>query len=256
MNLQGDRLLARSALAKDENAGIWIRRHEVDALAQILHLLAIANQLAVAVPPVVCDKLSRLVAPRLLSDAIRKIPNRLRIRFLVAIVSIGVHGGADQFMILRYRLGNLAALNRIRQDISDIDIEHMSNRLHERAVEQFAINFTHIEQRRDQALLFVAHGESAHPRHLGSLEGLQRRRKSLLVSTERQSDEVDVLPAVPFEFKELREPPLAHAHHVRLPVQRPQRHGGGDGILLPAPAGQDEIVHVLVFFFHTPNSIS
>ena len=256
MNLQGDRLLARPALAKDENAGIWIRRHEVDALAQILHLLAIANQLAVAVPSVVCDKFSRLVAPRLLSDAIRKIPNRLCIRLLVAVVSIGVHGGADQFMILRYRLGNLAALNRIRQDISDIDIEHMSNSLHERAVEQFAINFTHIEQRRDQALLFVAHGESAHPRHLGSLEGLQRRRKSLLVSTERQADEIDVFPAAPFEFKELRKPPLAHAHHVRQPVQRPQRHGGGGGILLPAPAGQDEIVHVLVFFFHAPDSIS
>ena len=203
-----------------------------------------------------CDELSRLVAPRFLSDAARKIPNRLRIRFLVAVVSIGVHGGADQFMVLRHRFRNLAALNCIRQDIGNIDIEHVADRLHKRAVEQFAVHFAHIEERRDQTFLFIAHRERAHPRHLGSAQGLQRRRKPLLVPAERQADEVDVLPAASFKFKELREPPLAHAHNVRLPVQRPQRHGGGDGILLPSPAGQNEIVHVLAFFFHTPNSIS
>ena len=44
--------------------------------------------------------------------------------------------------------------------------------------------------------------------------------KTRLVAAERQPYEKDALPVASFKLEELRQPTLAHAHHVGLPAER------------------------------------
>ena len=98
MDLQGDGFLARAALADHQDAGIGIGRDKIDPLPKLFHLNAVADQLTIPVAAIVAHDPLGIRTPRLLADALGKIPHRHCERFLVPIVAISIHRRADQLM--------------------------------------------------------------------------------------------------------------------------------------------------------------
>ena len=164
-----------------------------------------------------------------------------------------MHRRRDEFVVGWHRRRDLVPLERERQEIVDVGLEHHSDGLHERAVERSAGEDVRRQERGDLARLALRHRQGADPRDVRlAAKPLQRRRKALLVTGERQPDQVNPSPVRAFRLQELRQTALAHAEHLGLSLQRAQRRGGRHGIFLPPPTCQYQRVHGVQFNIFSP----
>ena len=132
MDLLRDRLLARTALAKDQHTRIRELRNAVDPLLQSPHLRRLSDQLPTTVAAVVSDCLTNLVAPRLRADSRGQVADRRRVQHLVLIIPIGELCRFQQLAIVTDCIGHLLPLVGKRGKRLHVNREELPDRLKER----------------------------------------------------------------------------------------------------------------------------
>ena len=237
VDLLGDRLLARAALAEDEHARVGEERDAVDALLQGAYLRRLAHQLAPAVAAVVRDDPPHVIAPRNRLHAGGETADRRAVCFFVLVVAIEELCRLEQLAVVAHDGGNAPAILRVWHERRSVHVERAPH--HFRQSDRLVHDRFH--ERKHILLLRLARRHRADPRHVHAapMQGLQRGGETLLVAAERHAEDVDVPHALFRRLKQLRETPLADARDIGQSFEALQRNRRRHRVLGPAVARQN-----------------
>ena len=237
VNLLGDRLLARAALAENQDSGVFVRCYSIDSFLKSGDGVAFANQLAMAIATVVFNHAPFALCPLALWVFSGKVPNDARVGLFVLIVPIAVFRRPHELLVL-FAKGMLRV--EIDGQCRMAQLEALRHR--DRYASRWADEAVQILT----DLLSYPFGEvkptdPAHL-HLVFLQTFQCLRQSFRVASQGDAQDGDF--RVAFHFVQiLWQPPSAHAEQIRVAIM-PQGQRRRDGIVGVFPPRQNQsLVH-------------
>ena len=243
VDLLGDSFLAGSAFANNQHPRVRMRRHLIDSLLQGLHLKRLSDQLTVPVATVVLQQFLRLRPPRLRLDPCRHIADDHAVGVLVLVVAVDELRRIDDLMVLLRGNSRLLPLGKIRLELRDVLLERHANSIKDRV----AISHASIQQSFQIGNDILRRVERTDPKDLHALllQVLQRLRQHRHVSRKRNTENHDLVPLRTRVPQHFRKPPPAHTADIGLVAEYLQRRRSRRNIIVIAPAGQNQNVHLL-----------
>ena len=209
MDLQRDRLLARSAFPGDQHPRAIAPRHLVDAPQQGLDRGAVADDLAVPVPDVVLHHPPlRLVQSRL-GVAVGEVADDLAVRGIILVVPVEVHGGVEKRVPVA-DCGQTAVFVQQRREVVGGDFEALAHGIGDAIA---ADKHRDLRQNRlSNGLRWRLRGNQAHG-DASLRQFLQSLGQEIWIAGEADPEDDDLVPARAV-VQEFGQAPRAHAENL------------------------------------------